>query len=928
MEKKTIATKMYGRLGRLVMIAAAGSLVFSSCKDEYIYDDKEPEWLGSSIYGELQQRGNFTTFLKIIEDCGEAQTLSLTGSKTLFVASDEAFDRFYKSDNEWGIKSFEDFSQVQKNLLLKFSMVNNAYLIETLSNYNSGGLKENAAMRRRTSVTCMDTVPYLAPANIPDRKFWSTPGRLANGMYMWEDFSDWTMVYFLQKQLDYASITDDDVETFLGVQRSYDDAHIFDKKVIERDITCKNGYLQILEDVLIPPSNMGQHINKDEATTVFARQMDRFAVPMYYSSYNNNYKSVYPEFTDSIFTKRYLAENGGISYYPDGTDADESLFLPFDPCWNTYVHNVSGYALQSDMAAMFVPTDAAMNEYFNVGGVDGSSGSKSAGALLMERFGSIDSIPDNIMVKLIKRHMMPSFVNAVPSKFSKLIDTENSEFPVTKEDIDKSYIGMNGIVYHVNKVFPPDIYSSVVAPVLFSDQTAIMNKAIEDYGFQLYLNSMAMDGMEGYSLLVPTDLFMKNYIDPIAYGSGAEPASLRFVIDTLTGGAAYQIAAVVHKYDPVTHTVGDSITKIPANSNNASSSERAFIQNRLEDIIDTHIIVEDITKGGYFLSKGGQMVYVEGHGENMSIQGGGDIVNDNKIKVVREGGELYAFNQANGSTYFVDKPIETPNQSVYKVLRDNDGQFRGAFSMFFELCEGFTDKEIFLNDEKKSGIDYNVKFFNTYNYTVFAPSNNAILKAIEDGMITPWEDTRLSNGNVVKGIESYRLDGLDGDNYAAAKADTLTKILERFVRYHFQDNAVFIDESNPINSLKTNQTATIKLDDSDSKHDTYQNKYYKIGSRTVSDGQGGMTLELVPEIMGSGNYNAKVIKTQDGVQTHNILTRDYIFDVQPSKITSLRNSTFTGSRITTSSVAVVHLIDKVLYFKDDLDCTLHYNSAE
>ena len=195
-------------------------------------------------------------------------------------------------------------------------------------------------------------------------------------------------------------------------------------------------------------------------------------------------------------------------------------------------------------------------------------------------------------------------------------------------------------------------------------------------------------------------------------------------------------------------------------------------------------------------------------------------------------------------------------------------------------------------------------------------------------MITPWEDTRLSNGNVVKGIESYRLDGLDGDNYAAAKADTLTKILERFVRYHFQDNAVFIDESNPINSLKTNQTATIKLDDSDSKHDTYQNKYYKIGSRTVSDGQGGMTLELVPEIMGSGNYNAKVIKTQDGVQTHNILTRDYIFDVQPSKITSLRNSTFTGSRITTSSVAVVHLIDKVLYFKDDLDCTLHYNSAE
>ena len=481
MEKKTIGTKMYGKLGRLLLIAATGSLVFSSCEDKYIYDDKEPEWLGSSIYNELQQRGNFKNYLRIIDDCGEKQTLSLTGSKTLFVADDEAFERFFNSANDWNIKSYEDLSQVQKNLILKFSMVNNAYLIETLSNYNSGGLQEGAAMRRTTAVSMMDTVRYMAPSQIPQKKYWANSYRNQKGLYIWEDHTDWTMVYFLQKQLSRASITNDDIEVILGVSREYDDAHIFDKKVVERDITCKNGYLNILNDVLIPPANMAQHINKTATTSIFSDQLDRFSLPMYSSSLNDDYKELNTEFTDSIFVKKYMAANGGVQIYPNGTFVDESLYLPFDPGWNSYKHNVSGYALQSDMAAMFVPSDKAMNEYFNVGNSDLSSGgSKSAGALLMERFGHIDSIPDNIMVKLVKRHMIPSFVNSVPSKFSKLIDTENSEFPVTKDDIESSYIGTNGIVYHVNKVFPPDIYSSVVAPVLFSDQTTIMNKAIED----------------------------------------------------------------------------------------------------------------------------------------------------------------------------------------------------------------------------------------------------------------------------------------------------------------------------------------------------------------------------------------------------------------------------------------------------------------
>ena len=66
-----------------------------SCRDEYYFDDREPSFLGASIYDELEKRGNFTYFLRVIDDLDYGLVLSQTGSKTLFVADDEAFMEAY-----------------------------------------------------------------------------------------------------------------------------------------------------------------------------------------------------------------------------------------------------------------------------------------------------------------------------------------------------------------------------------------------------------------------------------------------------------------------------------------------------------------------------------------------------------------------------------------------------------------------------------------------------------------------------------------------------------------------------------------------------------------------------------------------------------------------------------------------------------------
>ena len=108
-----------------------GGLAYS-CSDDYDLPDKTPSWLGSSIYDYLKSQGNYTNTIRLIDDLNYAEVLSQTGSKTLFVADDDAFARFY-ANNTWGVKKYEDLTSSQKKLLLYSSMLDNANLLEMAS---------------------------------------------------------------------------------------------------------------------------------------------------------------------------------------------------------------------------------------------------------------------------------------------------------------------------------------------------------------------------------------------------------------------------------------------------------------------------------------------------------------------------------------------------------------------------------------------------------------------------------------------------------------------------------------------------------------------------------------------------------------------------------------------------------------------------
>ncbi|MDD4756911.1 MAG: hypothetical protein PHG29_12590, partial [Prolixibacteraceae bacterium] len=271
----------------------------------------------------------------------------------------------------------------------------------------------------------------------------------------------------------------------------------------------------------------------------------------------------------------------------------------------------------------------------------------------------------------------------------------------------------------------------------------------------------------------------------------------------------------------------DSVTTL----NNAN-----FIRNRLTKILDQSIVVGDfkddpdatVYLDGYYVTKDGNILYADGtsdiDGSKLSsnlvnFSAGDDIENSRHINLLDSG----IFYQKNGTSFMIDQLPQTPLQSFYSVLSDSAKY--PEFDAFFSYCENFPG--IFETGKgSRHFMDLNVTFFNTYRYTVYVPNNAAMEDAFRSGLIIPWD--------TIAKIQS------------AAEYDAVVDSMERFIRYHFQDNSLFIHPNQEIEPAKY-YTATIKNDDSESYFNTYKNKFYRI--QAEGDGTGiTLTTEYIDKV--------------------------------------------------------------------------------
>ena len=944
---------VFGRISLLAacLLFVGGSL--QSCKDwldDYKYDDgDEPEWLGESVYkflkdGTRDKNGNlvhtYENYTALIDSLGETETLSRTGSNTVFAADDKAFERFFEN-NPWGVKSVAEMSKSQMKMILYGSMLDNSLLLEVMANTGTGTADEGKCLRREVKFDNLDSVPVVSGASFKEHANWPTyntywdklrgKGRKEK-LLLAMDGTKPMMVHFLNDFLKRNNVEVSDID-FLFKKNGAGyykegDAFLFDRKIVKSDVdpgefsedtmtvTCKNGYVYRLDDVLVHPSNMAAELRNRKDTRITSHLLDRYCVPEYDNNLHSEYKGI-KEDADSVFRLRYFSKNYSSNSLLKTYNPVSTELLSYDPGMNEYANDLGK---QSDMAAMFVPKDSLLYEYF--------ANPDSLGYFMIEYFApdddvpvsyapenvdkllaALDKVPQVNITPLMNNMLKASFVGTVLSKFDKIVDDANVTMGIKGNDVDECLIANNGVVYLLNKVFSPSTYASVYGPTLIYEDMSIMRMAIEQLQYNYYL--LAMDA--NYSLVIPDNNHFVYYDYPTYVDENSNYDMYVFHYDSERDKNDKNVPELwfkKHKVNPSNLEIKES----EADKLYADNLFDAHAKNRLTDMMEYLIILHDVDKGDsiraekkYYSTKGYGTMKVDASDPNSikfyggeQLEKGTTIVASSKFR--RENGYSFCtvpLEESQEKVLYTSIPTP-PTRSVYKNMialatDPEEGQEEGLYTEFYKICNpaNFASvlQEYIFKDVKTEHVQDSIKFysifysggtaknngmlvpfFSTYHYTVYVPSNESIRNL--------YEEKGMPNLDVV--IEQIK-NGKIGNE----KAMSIIRMMNGFARYHFQDNSVYCDILPFSISTPSGPEYHASFETAASNPST--GSFYKVDVRSESNSPNAPI--IVKDVMGN---ERKIVTTGEENKEWNVMCRDIVY---------------AGNNFDTSSFSVIQPID-------------------
>ena len=733
-----------------------------SCSKEYAVDEENlPEWLGESIYAELQNPklldGTFNTYLRLVDDLGYSEVLSKTGSKTIFPANDAAFEAFFKDgNNKFGKSSYEDLTKSEKAQLLFSSMLDNAILLGNLSSETSNGtLLQGQIVKHPTNIQLVQSVEPMysqnMPANNPYFAPWKDKGLSFNALYdnTLSPMVHFSGEYFLNNAMTVSGSNATDFKVLTGHDYVDGCAYIFDKQVMLQngsdskygDITCQNGYIHQLDEVLVNPGNMAQILRTNPDTKHISRMMDYFAVPVLVE--DETFRKEYAEYNaesgaqDPVYAIRYLSKNSQRRKFNRPTETStlvgDQVLLDFDPGWNNY-NPTTGSGTdgdQAEIAAILCPTDDVIEKYFSH---DGAYIVKNLGVpglpydeaniktTINQHLDAIYNSDPKIFASMLNNIMKPYLSKTVPSKFSTvqndafefLEDADGNTLSVnhitTKADGNYDVqIANNGVIYKMNTFFAPLKYNSVLGPASVYTDLRMMGEMLNDkqetagesstLGADMYYYLVSMKSK--YAVFTPTDNDNFFYIDPAsitrkADGSIDKMYALKFSFEP-TSSNKFKTHVQRYNYDPTTNvlTIDPTVGKISIGAGGAPS----YYATQIQDMLNYHTVVLDGTSGlsgrHYYLTKHGATIYV---GDKTASQIGSSTV-QGPLQIgtgaypASKVTEIFNENSAdaritNGTVYRLDSPIQPAIYNTYDIISDETKY--PNFQDFFDLVSGFS----------------------------------------------------------------------------------------------------------------------------------------------------------------------------------------------------------------------------------------------
>ena len=432
----------------LVAMFAIGMFGMTGCEDHQERYETPP-WLGGSSIEILTERGNYTTFLALMEKANYTEPISKQ-LFSLFVPNDAAFDAYFKSI---GKNSVDDLTKdeavslftlhVLRNPRSRFNLVYEFAWNEFQGPYQDIKMGEYASLFHRketpsTSIPYPEVVKYDTPSqragtelliytgtkNVPlfTEEFFTDYGGDING-------SDYVFMY------PGSTWKKDYTPNLKGM--NWHNAQVIPNPEIpdELEVRTASGFIYFLDRVVPIMPNMEEYMRKNQDKFgVYYDLLQRFAL-YGTSKVDEQQRVLYQKSYQQVFD---LAHERGPSAANDGV-------IPPQNMWTA-----------------FLPTNDILQNYLN--------------NTVFKYYSTLDSVPTVTLFYILQTQLSRSLV-----LMSKLKNGYFNAFgdptEISPSDISSGYMCSNGVVYESKKVLEPNVFTCVPG-LLFVDK---------DYSTLLYV---------------------------------------------------------------------------------------------------------------------------------------------------------------------------------------------------------------------------------------------------------------------------------------------------------------------------------------------------------------------------------------------------------------------------------------------------------
>ena len=427
----------------LAAVFAVGMLGITGCsKNQDRYED--PPWLGGSSIETLEERGNYTIFLELMDSANYKDPISKQ-LFTLFVPNDDAFKAYFQSVGKSGVADLTKDEAVQ---LFTLHVLRNPrsrfYLIYEYAWAELQTPKaEYASLFHRketpsTSIPYKETIRYVpgkegleylmytGNKNIP---LWTTEffGDFGGA----KDGSDYTFMYP-------GSTWEKDYPANLDGMNWHNAAVIPNPEEPEElEVRTASGFIYFLDRVVPPMPSIEEYLiaNQDKYG-LYYDILQRFAV-YGNQTVDEQRRVLYRKSYDLIFD---LAEERG-------------------PSTNTAVP-------PQNMWTAFIPPDNILQDYLDNG--------------VLQYYSHIDSVPRVTLYYILQSQLSSALV--VMSKLQNgYFNAFGDATDITQDDITSGYMCSNGVVYETKKILEPNVFTCVPGPLFvekeYSTLLFVLNQA-------------------------------------------------------------------------------------------------------------------------------------------------------------------------------------------------------------------------------------------------------------------------------------------------------------------------------------------------------------------------------------------------------------------------------------------------------------------